>query len=1235
MDLANLAIKVTTQGVESARSDLNSLSAAGKKTEGAFSGLTNVTGLLSRAAGLLGVAIAGVKLGSLIKDSALLAARYETLGVVMRVAANNAGYYNAQAVAVQASLQKQGISAIASRNAIIQLATANLDLAKATELGRAAQDLAVVAGINSNEAYTRMIQGIKSGEVEILKTMGLNVNFQASYEKLAATLGKHAGDLSNTEKAQARMNAVLQASTAYAGIYEEAMGTAGKQVTSLSGRWEDLKLTLGEPFLPIVTALVEGMMTAVKETTKALQEMGRAEFLQGIGIRITQMFKTAWLAATVLVYMVGQVIRIFGVLAGVTDKLVHGDLAGASAAIKSFSVDYKAASDSMLISGAKQVKSIMSVGQAKAETSKADEEARIAAGRRSQAQQDAEDVMAKAAKDREAADKKAARESASRAKAAARDYQQLVDKSDDYIKSLRKEVDAIGQTEQQTRALNIARAMADAPLEKQKQIIANLSLERERAISTAQAWDRLNELRGNNADATMSPLQKLRKSNAIAINDSRALDGPGVTSIQTQMLEEAANQAERLARAQEMSNVQIVTMAERLGDLPAGIGQYKTVTDRVLTLNDAIDNLSGSFGQLYDGVKNRDWVQAGAGLVNSITNIRGLYDQGKALSGTKAGGVMMAGAGIADIVGQAVGGKAGSTLSGAASGAMAGFTLSGGNPIAAVIGAVIGAVAGNLGASKADKQAKAQAEMQAAQAAAQKAAQIANQRNQMEVQLLELQGRKTEALALARKHENDALDSSLKELKAKLDAQQDYDELRLASLAAEAHYLELTGETMKATNLLRAEELRNMKESLRPLQIAINAADDARTVLDSAWQTLQGLLSEKLAAAQERVSSARDKLSAAYERESGALQSTIDKFRDFAKNLREFRDSLTSGPDALLSPEDAYKASKAKFEDVYRRAKMNDPEAVGQLANAGSSFLEASRSYNASSGAYFGDRDAVAKAVDEIIKGADRTADNAQQQLDALNELVSGYLTLNGSTLSVTEAIKELATAEQEALYWQDEITRHTEQINALLGVKAAVLTIPQAIDALGSAMAGYSSALANLASVIQTTNTTNANPTTGDTSTPVSAGYTSTGGDYAAYVKANPDLASLWSAGTGMAANHTIEEFGLLHWSRYGQNEDRPVRPYAKGGVVDRPTHLPLAGEAGPEGILPLRRNSRGELGVSSSNDGEAMRQMVTELRASNQLGVALAKETINRLDALIETGEKQERAMRAAGAR
>jgi phage-related minor tail protein len=76
-------------------------------------------------------------------------------------------------------------------------------------------------------------------------------------------------------------------------------------------------------------------------------------------------------------------------------------------------------------------------------------------------------------------------------------------------------------------------------------------------------------------------------------------------------------------------------------------------------------------------------------------------------------------------------------------------------------------------------------------------------------------------------------------------------------------------------------------------------------------------------------------------------------------------------------------------------------------------------------------------------------------------------------------------------------------------------------------------------------------------------------------------------SSKAGTASASVTESF-------HGNAFSGPINPFANGGILNGPMMFPMSGGrrglAGEnrqeEGILPLRRNSRGDLGVISSGD-------------------------------------------------
>lgn len=275
--------------LEIAGRDSGASSIADKVTQSVF-GLRNaVNGMTSPLSGLkgavteIGAAFGAWKALEYIKDATQMAARYETLGVTMTVVGNNAGYTREQMDSFEASLRKSGIAMIESRQNLTSMAQAHIDLTKSAQLARVAQDAAVIGGINSSEAFSRMIYGIQTAQVEVLRTIGLNVNFEDSYKKLAGQIGKNAADLTELEKTQARTNAVMEKGKDIAGSYESAMGTAGKQITSMKRYMDDLKVKAGEVFQDALTVAVAWATDGLKGLNKEAEDLAKKKQLDQWG----------------------------------------------------------------------------------------------------------------------------------------------------------------------------------------------------------------------------------------------------------------------------------------------------------------------------------------------------------------------------------------------------------------------------------------------------------------------------------------------------------------------------------------------------------------------------------------------------------------------------------------------------------------------------------------------------------------------------------------------------------------------------------------------------------------------------------------------------------------------------------------------------------------------------------------------------------------------------------------
>jgi len=253
--------------------------------------LAGVVGSITTAFIQMGLQAVG-SIKQFISTSTNLKARVDTLGITLNLVGQRAGKSAEEIARVEEEVKSLGITTQVARTTLIRLARANIDWSEAAKLARIAQDSAVVAGINSSQAFERLILGIQKMEPELLDELGIQLRRGDAYERLAKELGKNVKELTDVERQQAILNEIYRQSEVVAGSYEAAMGSVGKQMTSLPRLMEELQLAIGGAFQEALQAKITYMTRKLKELLKWFEENEEQvrEFGHFIGVLAEQLF---------------------------------------------------------------------------------------------------------------------------------------------------------------------------------------------------------------------------------------------------------------------------------------------------------------------------------------------------------------------------------------------------------------------------------------------------------------------------------------------------------------------------------------------------------------------------------------------------------------------------------------------------------------------------------------------------------------------------------------------------------------------------------------------------------------------------------------------------------------------------------------------------------------------------------------------------------------------------------
>lgn len=225
---------------------------------------------------------------------------------------------------------------------------------------------------------------------------------------------------------------------------------------------------------------------------------------------------------------------------------------------------------------------------------------------------------------------------------------------------------------------------------------------------------------------------------------------------------------------------------------------------------------------------------------------------------------------------------------------------------------------------------------------------------------------------------------------------------------------------------LKEMQMKILQLTGTPEQILAAQRADTLSATDPVLRSTQNYIF-----ALEDVKSAQDDLTEARNREGETIKNTVSNLKKNAESLRQFSQSLLLGGNTTLTPEQQYNESRSQFDAILSTATgsaVTDAEiaakdaALAQLQGSASAFLSASRMYNASSSKYTEDFNLVQRALSSTADQLEKQSTDAEKQLSALN-------LINQSTLSVAQAMDNLAIAQQNASKLiKDEITALYQQ---------------------------------------------------------------------------------------------------------------------------------------------------------------------------------------------------------------
>lgn len=246
-----------------------------------------------------GAAFATWKLGDLIQDSAMFAANVEMSNRALVVVGNQMGYNADASARYRDQIRNMNITTQAATGAVAQFIRAQLPLEKLPMLTKIAQGAAIMSSlsgqtISSSEALEKMTRSVITGYTAELHQLGIMVNRRDLMREFVEQTGQSSKAFDSHTMHTQLLNDVLEKGNNLVTLYGESQDLAAKKIQSSKRPIEELKLALGELFLPELNAGATSFYTTVDHAMKVVRDPANAQAITNIKDDIWIFSQAVW-----------------------------------------------------------------------------------------------------------------------------------------------------------------------------------------------------------------------------------------------------------------------------------------------------------------------------------------------------------------------------------------------------------------------------------------------------------------------------------------------------------------------------------------------------------------------------------------------------------------------------------------------------------------------------------------------------------------------------------------------------------------------------------------------------------------------------------------------------------------------------------------------------------------------------------------------------------------------------